>query len=186
MFTPMLASCLFFICLNTECWTLGFVEFAVLVWVSELLFWLPFSCCHWMYSVNAIKETIDWTHYCLISPPTAISLPAERVYSETGDNKGDLLPLLSFISPLWTSLLTLSYLPSINFGPSPPPSPQLDVSLLFENSISLPAWILSGNSFFNHLKSPLRLNLYHPAPSPSPHPLVQPGSVCRKQLSTHS
>lgn len=98
---------------------LQFVELTVLVWVSELLFWLPFSCCHWMYSVNAIKETIDWTHYCLISPPTAISLPAERVYSETGDNKGDLLPLLSFISPQWTSLLILSYLPSINFGPSP-------------------------------------------------------------------
>lgn len=47
------------------------------------------------YCERAIKETIDWSHYCLISPAAALSLPAEWVYSETGDNKRALLHLSS-------------------------------------------------------------------------------------------
>lgn len=70
-----------------------------------------------MYSLCVIKETMDWTHSGLISPPAALSLPAEGVYSETGHNKEALsppslgLPFFLFYTLIFLSFSTFSTTP---------------------------------------------------------------------------
>lgn len=93
----------------------------------------------------AIKETIDWTHYALISLQAALSLPAEWVYSETGDNKGALSPrslceyvcLSVCLSGLSVCLSDSSY-PSISLNQSSPlPSGKSLISFL---KVQILAW----------------------------------------------
>lgn len=158
----------------------------------------------------AIKETIDWTHYALISLQAALSLPAEWVYSETGDNKGALSPrslceyvcLSVCLSGLSVCLSDSSY-PSISLNQSSPlPSGKSLISFL---KVQILAWAALVPSHLwqiypvwkrlhlTPLSTPtftLPLSPYYPPPHHYPPPpllcAAKPGSVHRKQLSPTS
>lgn len=109
------------------------------------------------YCERAIKETIDWSHYCLISPAAVLSLPAEWVYSETGNNKRALLHLSSSHFPEYSSLRNFFQPASITFCLIP--------SLVF---MRIPLFILSRERIH-------RITLIHPflwTPPPHHHPIL--------------
>lgn len=159
--------------------------FSVLTWSSHknlLLCCFSGSCSAAdieFYCERAIKETIDWSHYCLISPAAVLSLPAEWVYSETGDNKRALLHLSD----------PCIFLPSQSFPASLHrlliPSDVLSFLSLYEDTSvhsvwKKNSWITLIHPFvWNPLLDPHSPLSAHPSLSPSD----QPGSVSRKQLS---
>lgn len=119
-----------------------------------------------------IEPIIVWLAHRPRSPSLLReSILRQETIKETSSLYFPLFPLSGLLFLSFPTFLPSTLVPA-------PSSPQLDVSLLFENSISLPVWILFGSSFFNHLKSPLRLNLYHPAPPPSPPIPLSNQEVC--------